>query len=138
MIYTVDGNPINARIDWVHQPIARSPQSSRKGVFPGLAEMFVIADVAMPGGQRVRGMLQAVSSSIAAAASNLHTQIETWSIRRSTRTLHSVVVHATSLTSAYLDQFLVLGGVQPFQSEVVGSGQFGLLLPVEFVWMTLR
>ena len=138
MIYTVDGNSVNARTDWMHQPIPRVPQTSRKGMFPGVAELFVIADVAMPGGHRVFGSLQSVSSSIAAAASGLHTQVNDWSVKRSTRTLHTLVIHGTPMTNAYLDQFEILGRITPFKSAAVPDGQYGLLLPVMFVWMTLK
>lgn len=138
MEYVVDGNPVSTRADWRHTLIPAMPQTARASAFPGIGERFVIRDVPMPGGVMVIGYLEGSGASDGAAMTALHDQLKAWGIKRSTKTLHSVRVHLTTLPEAYVDAFDIIGPVIAFDPGNLASGHVAVQQLVRWVWIETK
>jgi len=137
MNYTIDGNPVNTREDWRHSLEPSRPQSERIGMFPGLAQLFIVADVQMPDGVSIEGYLEGTGTGAGGAVSALHAAIRAQATIRSLRSIHTVVVHSTSFAQSVLMGFAPAGPVEAFDPGNLSAGQLAVQQKFRWNWQRL-
>lgn len=133
-VYFIDGQAVNGRDDWRHQPIPATPQSRVEGGFPGVGERFVSKGPIQPDDLVVTGFIEGAGASREARIIAMHNNIKAENVRKTSGATYTVKIHNHEWSNMELVEFNTTGLLK----GIVENGIAKVRIPVRYAWRGLR
>lgn len=137
MTPSIDGTPINTRIDWQHRLQPARAQGARLEGFPGVNELFAPEGPRMPPALILTGFLDGSGGSLDVAVQALHTAILAANALEGDGQVHIVTIHGIPYSNLSLRRFGTTGTITPAR-DAVTPATIRVRQGVRYEWRQLK
>jgi len=128
--YSINGNTINAREYWRHEPVAGGLTGRRQEVFPGDGNIYLTIDEPKPNGVVITGFIEAAN------LAQLQSNIDAQAARLAHTSLSTVLVNGVTFLYQHLAEFEAGPRVIPFIDP--DDGLEKVMRAVRYTWQGVR